>query len=76
MAMGEMRKPTVGETLYSLNIGNATRGKVQKLTPVKVLKVGRKYFTTGVECGPEWKKELKEYLETLTYTDKKVKVGR
>lgn len=42
-----MRKPTVGETLYSLNIGNAARNREQVLTPVQVKKVGRKYFWCG-----------------------------
>lgn len=41
--------PIVGQTLYSLNIGNAARRTEQKLTPVVVLKVGRKYFTTAQE---------------------------
>lgn len=40
-------KPTVGQTLYSLNIGNSARGTPQVLTPVIVTKVGRKYFTVG-----------------------------
>jgi len=44
-------KPEVGQTLYSLNVGNAARNGEQKLTPVKVTKVGRKYFT----CGEGWK---------------------
>ena len=42
-----MRKPVLGETLYSLNIGNAARGTTQELTPVTVSKVGRKNFTVG-----------------------------
>jgi hypothetical protein len=40
------RKPKIGETLYSLNVGNkAGRGREQKLTPMTVYSVGRKYFT-------------------------------
>ena len=39
-----MGKPKVGQILYSLNVGNAARGRVQKLTEVTVTKVGRKYF--------------------------------
>lgn len=39
------KKPSVGQTLYQLNIGNMARNGEQKLTPVKVVKVGRKYFT-------------------------------
>lgn len=41
-----MRKPVVGEIIYSLNVGNAfSRYREQELTPVKVTKVGRKYFS-------------------------------
>lgn len=36
--------PGVGETLYSLNVGDAARNREQVLTPVVVRKVGRKYF--------------------------------
>lgn len=39
--------PTVGQTLYSLNTGNAHRGRPQVLTPVIVKSVGRKYFSAG-----------------------------
>ena len=42
-------KPAVGEVLYSLNIGNSARWRPQKLTPVVVIKVGRKYFTVSEE---------------------------
>jgi hypothetical protein len=39
------RKPILGEILYSLNVGNAFRhGVEQKLTPMIVHSVGRKYF--------------------------------
>ena len=41
-------KPIVGQTLYSLNVGNAARGTPQVLTEVKVLKVGRTYFHAGI----------------------------
>lgn len=44
--------PTVGQILYSLNVGNAARRTEQKLTPVTVVKVGRKYFTC-VPVGSE-----------------------
>lgn len=40
------RKPVVGETLYSLNVGNAARWTKKELTPVNVVFVGRKYFST------------------------------
>ena len=38
--------PKLNQILYSLNVGNAARYKDQVLTPVCVVKVGRKYFTT------------------------------
>jgi len=41
--------PKVGQILYSLNIGNAARRCEQKLTPVVVITVGRKYFTVSEE---------------------------
>jgi len=41
------RKPILGESLFSLNIGNAARYAPPSLTPVHVSKVGRKYF----ECS-------------------------
>ena len=44
-------KPVVGQALYSLNVGNRARHREQVLTPVKVVKVGRKYFTTEIEGG-------------------------
>jgi len=43
-----MRKPNVGDKLYSLNIGNAARHCEQVLTEVIVKKVGRKYFIAGI----------------------------
>ncbi len=51
------RKPVVGETLHSLNIGNAYNRHygTQKLTPVVVKKVGREYFT--VETLPPYARE-------------------
>lgn len=39
-----MTKPTIGQTVYSLNIGNDARRVEQKLTPYTVTSVGRKYF--------------------------------
>lgn len=35
----------VGDILYSLNVGNAARRQKQELTPVEVIKIGRRYFT-------------------------------
>lgn len=45
------QKPTVGEKLFTLNVGNAARHRPQVLTPVVVAKVGRKYFTVQTEEG-------------------------
>jgi len=41
-----MSKVKVGQKLFSKNIGNAARNRETKITPVTVVKVGRKYFTT------------------------------
>jgi len=42
-------KPVVGQTLYSLNVGNAARNCETELTPVVVTKVGRKYFDVSAK---------------------------
>lgn len=42
--------PSVGDTVWLLNVGNAARYTEQKLHPETVVKVGRKYFTTA-EAG-------------------------
>jgi hypothetical protein len=47
-------RPVVGQTLYSLNVGNAARHGEQKLTPLVVKSVGRKYFTCGRDGGTKW----------------------
>jgi len=60
-----MRKPKVGQVLYSLNVGNAARGREQKLTPVVVKSVGRKYFVCGEEGCPKWMCTT-YYLDTWT----------
>jgi hypothetical protein len=58
-----MKKPELGQILYSLNIGNAARHREQKLTPVEVVKVGRKYFSCR-PFGPNYKwAETQYYLE-------------
>jgi hypothetical protein len=59
-----MRKPKVGDKLFSLNIGNAARRTKQELTPVIVVKVGRKYFTVS-PIG----KEHYEHLAIQYYID-------
>lgn len=56
------RKPQIGETLYSLNIGNAfRRGVEQKLTPMIVDSVGRKYFTLKY---PNWNTTVEFHLDS------------
>ena len=62
-----MRKPEVGETLFSLNIGNAARNREQVLTPVVVAKVGRKYFTVG-EGFKEAKYRLSDWRQVTDYS--------
>lgn len=47
--MRSKRKPVVGDTLYRLSVGNAARFDADRLVPVIVTSVGRKYFT----CTPE-----------------------
>jgi len=57
------RKPILGETLFSLNVGNAARRSPQILTPVRVSLVGRKYF----ECehpGCSGRFAVKHHLDT------------
>ena len=41
----EKEEPKIDQVLYSLNIGNAARNCKQILKPVRVIKIGRKYFT-------------------------------
>ena len=47
-----MDKPTVGQTVFSLNVGNAARNCEQVLTPMIVTKVGRLYFVVGDSYHP------------------------
>lgn len=66
------RKPIVGETLYDLNTGNAARNCEQKLTPVVVSMVGRKFF----QCHPpgkEWDKtsyHIETWREKTNYSSR------
>ncbi len=52
--MSPRPKPTVGQTLFDLNVGNAARRGPQVLTKVVVTKVGRKYFTCKEPGDPAW----------------------
>ena len=61
------RKPTIGETLYSLNVGNAARNTPQVLTPLKVTKVGRRYFTLS-EGWRDVQFHLSDWVEKSDYT--------
>lgn len=54
-------KLTIGQTIYSLNIGNAAINCEQKLTPVKVTKIGRKYFTVVKEGWEKYTSSHKQY---------------
>lgn len=62
-----MRNPKVGETLYSLNVGNAARRTPQVLVPVVVTNVGRKYFTVG-EGHREKQYYLDDWSEKTNYS--------
>lgn len=63
------KKPEVGQTLYSLNIGNAARNREQILTPVTVVKVGRKYFTCSKEGSRlETQYRIDGWIENTEYT--------
>ena len=44
-------KPSVGQILFRLNIGNNARNVAQTIKPVFVKSVGRKYFTVITEGG-------------------------
>lgn len=69
--MDEQKKPQVGETLYSLNIGNAARRVEQTLTPMTVLTVGRKYFTVAERDHPHRKPvkfDLKTWRQVTEYS--------
>ena len=60
-------KPKVGQTLYSLNVGNASRGRKSELTPVVVTKVDRKYFTAGKGYRP-LRFHLSDWSQKSDYT--------
>lgn len=65
----DKEKLKVGQTLYSLNVGNAARRVEQVLTPVTVTKVGRKYFTCtkeGRRIGTQYK--LSDWSENTEYS--------
>ena len=61
-------KPEIGQQLFSLNIGNAARNVEQKLTPVEVVKVGRKFFTCkGTGRGNETQYHIDNWVENTEY---------
>ena len=56
--------PVVGQTLYSLNVGNSARNTPQALKAVIVRRVGRKYFACSAEgMEDEWH-WIEYYLDT------------
>jgi hypothetical protein len=70
--------PQVGQTLYSLNVGNMARNVKQELTPVIVRKVGRKYFDCSSERSPNyvkryhldsWKEKTEYSVDSMLYAD-------
>ena len=62
--MKPLVRPSVGQLLFRLNIGNNARRREQELTPVTVSSVGRKYFTVaGGEYGLETKHCIDGWLE-------------
>jgi hypothetical protein len=82
-----MKKKTVevGQTVYSLPIGNAARYSSQVLTPRIVTKVGRKYFyyeqygnpikislEDFCEYAGEYISNVKVYLSEQEWSDEKV----
>lgn len=63
------RKPIVGETLYSLNVGNATsRYQPQKLTPMVVSTVGKKYFVLKSPHGKETQFHIDTWKQKTEYS--------
>lgn len=66
-----MKTPTIGQLLYSLNVGNSARTRPQELTPVLVRKVGRKYFTCSPPDSSEWANvtyHLEDWREKSEYS--------
>jgi hypothetical protein len=63
--------PVVGQILYSLNVGSAARNCPQMLGPVRVISVGRKYFTVLKDGCSDWCKTkyyLEDWREVSDYT--------
>lgn len=66
-------KPEVGQTLYSLAIGHAARRNGCEITPVTVMKIGRKYFYAARESWKDsermWTKyNLSDWREVTEYS--------
>lgn len=62
----------LGQTLYRLNVGNNARACSQRLTPVIVTKIGRKYFTVKNRDGGyafEVEFLLDDWRERTEYTE-------
>jgi hypothetical protein len=72
--------PIVGQTLYSLNVGNAARYREHVLAAVVVTKVGRKYFTAQPDGKSyeardyrlgSWRQKTEYSADSELYTDPK-----
>ena len=57
-------KITVGQLVFSLNIGNAARNREQKLTPMVITKVGRKYFSARYLDDSSGWSEIQYYVDS------------
>lgn len=57
-----MKKLSIGDIVYSLNVGNAARHIEQKLTKCEVVKVGNKYFEIS-PTDSDWKWKEKFHID-------------
>ena len=57
-------KPIIGQVLYSLNVGNAARHGVERITPVTVIKVGKKHFS----CDNNLEYIIDTWCQKTSYT--------
>ena len=63
------QRPVIGDTLYSLNVGNSARGCPSVLTELKVIKSGNKYFTCRELNGHgDFTYEIEDWRQKTDYT--------